>query len=96
MDTLIHADIFFFITTTAVIVVAIGLLWVIFYVVRILRNVERISIAFRKGTEGMADSIEAIGKNLKNSTAPDKIWNKIISFFLPNFNAKKKSGKKAE
>jgi hypothetical protein len=44
----------------------------------------------------MADSIEAIGKNLKNSTAPDKIWNKIISFFLPNFNAKKKSGKKAE
>jgi hypothetical protein len=45
MDTLIHADIFFFVTTVAVVVFTIALTVFMVYLVRILRNVRRITDA---------------------------------------------------
>lgn len=96
METLIHADIFFFITTIIVILIAIGVLWIIFYIIRILRNIDRLSTIFRRGGEEIADGIGSIAKGLKQDTASGKIWNKILSFFFPNFKNKKKSGKSTE
>lgn len=43
MDTLIHADIFFFVTTIAVIVVGIALVVLIAYLVKVLRSVRKIT-----------------------------------------------------
>ena len=42
MDTLIHADIFFFVTTIAVIVITIALTVLIVYLVKVFRSVRRI------------------------------------------------------
>jgi hypothetical protein len=43
MDTLIHADIFFFVTTIAVVVVGIALTVLIVYLVKVLRSVRKIT-----------------------------------------------------
>ena len=43
MDTLIHADIFFFVTTIAVVVVTIALTVLVVYLVKVFRNVRKIT-----------------------------------------------------
>ena len=43
MDTLIHADIFFFVTTIAVVVITIALTVLIVYLVKVFRNVREIT-----------------------------------------------------
>ena len=43
MDTLIHADIFFFVTTIAVVVITIALTVLIIYLVKVFRNVRKIT-----------------------------------------------------
>jgi hypothetical protein len=50
MDTLIHADIFFFVTTIAVIVVAIAIVVVSFYLVGFLRRARDIAEEFKRET----------------------------------------------
>ncbi len=50
MDTLIHADIFFFVTTIAVVVVTIALTVLIVYLVKVFRNVRRITDVVREET----------------------------------------------
>lgn len=48
MDTLIHADIFFFVTTIAVIVVGAAFTILIVYLIGVLRNVNKISREFQE------------------------------------------------
>ena len=48
MDTLIHADIFFFVTTIAVAVVSVAIVVLVVYLVGVLRDVRKISTAFRE------------------------------------------------
>jgi hypothetical protein len=43
MDTLIHADIFFFVTTIAVIIITIALTVLIVYLVKVFRNLRKIT-----------------------------------------------------
>ena len=43
METLIHADIFFFVTTIAVIVITIALTVLIIYLVKVFRSVRKIA-----------------------------------------------------
>ena len=50
MNTLIHADIFFFVTTIAVVVVGAALTVLIVYLVGVLRNAKKISEEFRAET----------------------------------------------
>lgn len=45
MDTLIHADIFFFVTTIAVVVITIALTVLVVYLVKVFRNVRKITDA---------------------------------------------------
>ena len=42
MDTLIHADIFFFVTTIAVVVITIALAALIVYLVKVFRSIRKI------------------------------------------------------
>jgi hypothetical protein len=50
MDTLIHADIFFFVTTIAVVVITIALTVLIVYLVKVFRNVRKITEAINEET----------------------------------------------
>lgn len=50
MDTLIHADIFFFVTTIAVIVITVVLTVLIIYLVKVLENVRKITDAVNEET----------------------------------------------
>ena len=48
MNTLVHADIFFFVTTIAVVVVAAALAIALMYLVRILNDVKKIAEQVRE------------------------------------------------
>lgn len=50
MDTLIHADVFFFVTTIAVVVITIALTVFIIYLVKVLNNVRKIAEAVNEET----------------------------------------------
>lgn len=57
MQSLIHADIFFFISTIALVVLSIGVLIVIIYLIRILHNVREVSDKVREeGDEFVKDA----------------------------------------
>jgi hypothetical protein len=51
MDTLLKADIFFFVTAAAVIIVTVFLGIALFYVIRILRTIDAITERVRKESE---------------------------------------------
>ena len=60
MDTLLHADVFFFITSVAVILVTTMIVISLIYFIQILKNVRDISQTFKKGTTVASESITAI------------------------------------
>jgi hypothetical protein len=72
MDTLIHADVFFFVTTIAVVIVATVLTIVLLYLVKILRNVKRITeqvheetVLFREDLHDLRGQVRREGFKLK-------------------------------
>jgi len=65
MDTLIHADIFFFITSIAVILLTILLCVILFYVAKIARNLASLSETVRDEGESLIADIEEIRLNMK-------------------------------
>ncbi|MDZ4284840.1 MAG: hypothetical protein U1A28_03380, partial [Patescibacteria group bacterium] len=54
-DSLIHADAFFFTTTVAVVLVALGLLVVLFYLIRIMRDASQLARRMREEGDAIAD-----------------------------------------
>lgn len=57
MNTLIQADIFFFVTTIAVILIALLFLVAVFYIILILRDIRKVSKVFRKSGQVFAEEI---------------------------------------
>ena len=91
MDTLIHADIFFFVTTVAVVVVTLLLAIVLIYLIRVLNRIKNIAeqvhqetILFREDVHELRDSVRREGFKLKS----------IANFAMGFFN--KKKSKKAD
>lgn len=82
MDTLIHADIFFFVTTIAVVVVLILFIIFMYYLIQISRNFRDISDIFKKGVEHSSNQLNALLKSIKD--------NPIFNFI---FNSRKKKSK---
>jgi hypothetical protein len=66
MDTIIQSDIFFFVTTIFVAIVAIGTTIIIVYVIRILRDLRDISRIAKTETEHLAGDVEHLRADLKN------------------------------
>lgn len=69
MDSFIKADIFFVITTIAVCAVSVVAIWVLVYLVRILRNVEDISETVKKETQKFSRDIDGVREHIKQSGA---------------------------
>lgn len=66
MNSIIHADIFFFVTT--IVVVAVGLVFasVLIYVLRILNDVKKVTKNVRNGTEMISQDLADLRNNLKS------------------------------
>lgn len=88
MDTLIHADIFFFITSVAVVVLTILLVVVLFYVIKILRNFKDISDTLKSGVDSASSHVEDLVDSIMN--------NPVFRFIFGKGKDKKKKSKNKE
>lgn len=90
MDTLIHADIFFFVTTIAVVAVTIILIVVLVYLIQILRRVRDVSEYVRQETTLFREDIQSLRADVRREGF------RIESFFgfIRNIFRKKRSTSK--
>ncbi len=65
MDTLVKADIFFFITSIAVIAVSIGILVGIYYIIRAIKKFEDYADRLEKEVKEKRDEVEEIKNDVK-------------------------------
>lgn len=109
MDTLIHADIFFFITSIFVVFLLIGFGITLVYIIPILRNIRHLSeLARKKGDklsedlEGLRGTVKERGSGLmedidglRGAIKEEGIKVKsILDYFLAFFAQKKKATRK--
>ena len=94
MDTLVHADIFFFVTTIAVIVIAMLFVIALIYLIKVLNRIKSIAeqvrdetILFREDIHGLRDSVQREGFKLKH------LFNFGYDFFKKRASKKSKSEK---
>jgi hypothetical protein len=64
MDSFVKADVFFFITGLAVFFVTVGLLLIIFYVLRIIKELHKIVSLVRVNLEGFDRDISFFKENV--------------------------------
>ncbi len=86
MNTLIHADIFFFISTIGFILVLLGVLIAIIFVVIILRNLAEIS---RKAKEESFEIIKDIREFRTDARREASYVGTFVKFMLKVFGKKK-------
>lgn len=84
MSEVLQANIFFFITSVAVIVVTVLLIAVLVYVLLIVRNVKDITDRLREGSELIASDIAALRERLQKTgiklqSIGSFFWDKIFS-----------------
>jgi len=90
MDTLVHADIFFFITSIAVIIFVFLISLVVYYVIGILRNLRDISNTLKRGVDNAEENIEEIYNTIEDSS----IFRFIFGRRKKSFNRKQEKSKK--
>ena len=87
MESIIKADIFFFITSIAVAVFIIGMIIAMAYVIRILNDMKRISKTILKESDKFANDIDSLREAVKSEGAKAKT---IANFFLKLFAHRRK------
>lgn len=87
MNNILQADIFFFVTTLTVIVIAVLIVVAIFYVIAILRDIHKISKAVRtEGTKILHDV-----DSFRSYAKENKLWLRpILLFLIEIFKRKRK------
>jgi uncharacterized protein YoxC len=91
METLIHADIFFFVTTIAVVVVGAALTVLIVYLVKVFQNVRDITDAIKEETVLMRRDIGDLRSELRTRGERAK---SVFDWFDRFFSNEKKSRSK--
>lgn len=95
MNTLIHADIFFFITAIAVVLATGAFLIASWYVIQILRDVREISTKAKNAADKLEVDFEALRTDLKHKgTKVGSIADMLLAFIASWIPRPKK--KKAE
>lgn len=79
METLLKADIFFFVTTVAVIAVTICLVYAGYYLIRILRNVEEISEEVKEEAGQVREDIGELRTNIREEGLKVKHFTNFFS-----------------
>jgi len=78
MDTLVKADIFFFITAVSVIVLTALLIVSLVYISRILKNVLFISRKAKEETEKLSNDVESVRRRIKKDSSEIRSGGKEI------------------
>lgn len=65
MTELLKSDIFFLVTTIVVVIVAVLLVTLLLYIIRVVRDVKKISGRAREEVDNIADDIGFIRRNIK-------------------------------
>ena len=94
MTEIVHADIFFFITATAVIIIGLGMLIALYYVVLILRDVRAVAQKVRKASDELEQDFEIVRTEIKNGGLRVRtIFELVLGFIarqIPKARTKKK------
>ena len=91
MQELVYADIFFLISTVAVVVVTAGLVGVFYYLIRILQNVHEISERTNKVSAEVETDVESLRAGIKNGT---HWFTSLLTMFSPSKDKTKSKTKK--
>lgn len=91
MNTLIHADIFFFITSIAVVLLTVVLLIVGYYAVGIARDIRFIVARVREGVTDLEKDFEALRTQAKFEGARVRMLvDLVLGFFEKKFRSRPK------
>lgn len=91
MQELARADIFFLISTLAVVLVTTGLIGVFYYLIRILKNIHEISERVKKVSEEVGADIESLRSGIKSGT---HWFTTLLTMFSPSKGSVKNKTKK--
>lgn len=78
MSEFLKMDIFFFVTTVAVVIVGALVGVALYYVIRILRNVEHVSERVAEESDNIRSDLQELRSNLRKEGAK---WRHIANFF---------------
>lgn len=87
MESIIKADIFFFITSMAIVIFTIGMIIAMVYIIRILNDMKRISKTILKESDKFAGDMDSLRETIKSEGAKAKT---IANFFLKLFARRRK------
>ena len=91
MEALVRSDIFFFITTIAVVAVAAGFIIVLIYIVKILRDVRYISRRLKEESDVIIEDVEALRTFLKKEGKKASRATEFVGSMLNIFPRRKRS-----
>ncbi|MEK7138281.1 MAG: hypothetical protein AAB787_02105 [Patescibacteria group bacterium] len=74
MDSFVKADVFFFISSIAILALTIGLSILIFYLVRILNDVKHISKSIRERSDVILGDVDRLRESIRNGGWIKAIW----------------------
>lgn len=77
-----HADVFFFITALAVIVLSVGMAVVLYYVIGIVRDVRAVTEKVRSASNGLEQDFEELRAVLKKQGVRTKTVLELLLSFL--------------
>ncbi len=90
MEGFLKADIFFFVTTIAVIFVSVALVVVLVYLIKILRDFLYVSKKVKDESDKIIRDVDEFRGEFKKRSGS---WAEIIAFFSKLFKIKKKAEK---
>ena len=97
MNTIIHADIFFFITSIAVAIFSVAAIIILYYVIRLMQHIEYIAQKIRLESDNVSEDIAAIRERLKEGESKVfSMMGKMFTFFIGKAMNKKRKGAKKE
>jgi uncharacterized membrane protein YgaE (UPF0421/DUF939 family) len=91
MDTLVHADIFFFVSTVALIVIGIGVAIALFYLIRILKDISHVSGKVKEESDAIITDVRTLRGHIKT----EGFKMKYLSGFMKSV-FKRRSSKKSK
>jgi hypothetical protein len=91
-DSLIHADIFFFISTIALVLISIGIVVVLVYVIKILRNVGEVTDKIKMESGEIVADLKLLRASLRDEGMK---WKHVADLIRTFFMRKSKKAKKA-
>lgn len=92
MDSVLTSDIFFFITSIAVAVVTTLIIIILVYIIKLVREIRRITESIRKGTDAITEDIGELRTKLRDKGLFSALIMTILHAVARRSDAKRKKG----